>query len=318
MFDFASPFDLLDQRSNGTSDGHASLGETPNVGYTQGVKQAPSMASPHRRPASTLSTVSKPATETQQPSIVYEDDRNRHARRHLVGLRASSGFDDDISSGLTKHDGADGSVEYTLELLAPQPAGCSSLYPAKLEIAQISLISSTLAPPSIHATSSAKALSQWPSQLVAGLGASIIMYSMTKGRVRIIHQQTGARTLAKFGNSTPSLAVGFGATQHDGRSWWAFSTLSGNKLGLWLLSTDFGQIEVEPSLIAEYAAPASETLVHASYLSSSNNSRVVVAQSDGRVASLRVPSLKTQQRPEKLMSQADDTTIESDQVRSLS
>ncbi|UZJ54626.1 hypothetical protein CBS101457_003946 [Exobasidium rhododendri] len=220
----------------------------------------------------------------------YTIDRKKNASHYLAGLHASAGFEDDISGGLSSKL-LDGTQEYTLDLGAPQPAGPGSLYPAKLEITPISLLTTTFHPSCfVDESTSLSRLAKWPCQRVAGMGGKIIMYVMSKGRIRVLDQQSGARILARAESNIRTIFTGQPSLTDDTRWDFAATTEKGG-LCVWSLENQFGQKEGDAPLLGQAVADGGVGVVHASWKPNSSNRTIVALQSDGQIVTVDVNDL---------------------------
>lgn len=186
----------------------------------------------------------------------------------------------------------DGIQQYTLDLGSPQPAGLKSLYPAKLEITPISLLTTTFAPSCFtNAEDAASSLARWPSQRVAGMGGNIVMYVMSKGRVRAIDQVSGDRILARADSTIRSVFASgrqYEGPLADNRRMFGAITEKGC-LWAWLLKRDFGQSQEDAPVAFQLCAESGKTFLYAQWVPKQQDKLMLVVQSDGLVASISVP-----------------------------
>ncbi|KAJ1025803.1 hypothetical protein NDA18_004136 [Ustilago nuda] len=150
-----------------------------------------------------------------QPSVLDAPDKQFHASRHVVVLKKDDAFDEPKSSGLSilspSRSTSAPSIA-TLELAAQQPGGLSSLKNTKVETSGVALIKSPFQFPC-----NVSAAGLLPASRIANLGHDVACYAMSKGKVRLIHVGTGARSLVQ----TPSKAgvrsiVAFESYEDDG------------------------------------------------------------------------------------------------------
>lgn len=160
--------------------------------------QAPS----HDKPvASSAKDSPTRATFRQLPSLpgsLDAPEKQFHASRHAAVLKQDDAFDDPKSSGLSVLSPSRSSSApsiATLDLSAKQPGGLSSLRRTKVETSGVALL-----PSPFHFPCNVSAAGLLPASRVANLGHSVACYTMSKGKVRLIHVGTGARLLVQAPN----------------------------------------------------------------------------------------------------------------------
>ncbi|KAJ1024460.1 hypothetical protein NDA13_004393 [Ustilago tritici] len=150
-----------------------------------------------------------------QPAVLDAPDKQFHASRHVAVLKKDDAFDEPKSSGLSvlspSRSTSAPSIA-TLELAAQQPGGLSSLRNTKVETSGVALIKSPFQFPC-----NVSVAGLLPASRIANLGHDVACYAMSKGKVRLIHVGTGARSLVQ----TPSKAgvrsiVAFESYEDDG------------------------------------------------------------------------------------------------------
>lgn len=254
MFDFASPFDLLHQQpaitpKEGRAKGNGSKDQAPS--NQQDKKGKENLAS-------------------------YEVDSKFHASHHLSALRGSSLLAEDESSGVMK---TDNDYSFALDLSTPQPGGTGSLYPAKLEMTQISLLDIPFVPQVIYSASSRTGL-VYPAQRIGAVEQTVVVYVMNK-RIRIIDQETGARVLAKLDEPIQSIFTAKGRTSEH----WLLGAISETSIGVWAIDRRFGEKGTKATLIVEISFDQGIVSTFACFRPRKDS--LVIALTDGKL--LEVP-----------------------------
>ncbi|KAN0064459.1 kynurenine 3-monooxygenase, mitochondrial precursor [Thecaphora frezii] len=168
-----------------TSSPSASAGRDAAPRQAQGQEQGQAQPTPPSLPL------------PQAPGELDNPDKSLHASGHAAALReaGAAAFDDAKTSGLSILSPSRSSNtprRVTLNLSAKQPAGTSSLYPAKIETFGVALLPTAFA---FQCGVSRGGL--LPAAKVASFGASVACYAMSKGKVRLIHVGTGERMLLR-------------------------------------------------------------------------------------------------------------------------
>ncbi|PWN90890.1 hypothetical protein FA10DRAFT_286562 [Acaromyces ingoldii] len=278
MFDFVSPFDLLEKsrKPSAPSTPSAAARATSSESATrppppQKPVDSPSVA---QEPSKTNVSVESKAAEQNAPASLAID-RSMHANRHLSGLHASSGFDDAISSGYSTTE-QEGLQTHVLQLSAPQPGGANTLHPAKLDIVPVSLIETAFSPQgSYHGRG------LWPQPQVAGLGGRIVAYVMKKGKIRLLDELSGERALAR---TDPVIKSIFSAPDERSDKAWTLAALTEAGVSIWSLDRTFGQGKgIEPRLIARLPNQEGAPIVYAIFRPASGGRELLLVHADGLV-----------------------------------
>lgn len=287
MFESANMFDRL-IGFEGRSESRPPSITSREKESTAEVPQEASVKNLNAPPHQLLQALSQ-ARPTALPR--YNIARKMHASYHLSGLHASAGFDDDVSNGMTMLE-IDGIQHFTLDLGAPQPGGLSSLYPAKLEITAVSLLTTPFAPSIfINEESEQSKVARWPSQRVAGMAGTLVMYVMSKGRIRVIDQKTGDRILARADSTIRSVFTAGDKVEESSKRLFAATTQEGG-LSIWNLEDHFGQAAGDVPIIAQLFAEKGKQFIYASWRSNSRNEEMIVVQSDGQIALFKLADLQ--------------------------
>lgn len=273
-FDAVNLFDMLRQPNESSKRSAAKEKDFAKIPAPERIESAP--------------------TPVPSLELAYTIDRKQHASYHLGGLHASAGFEDDISSGFSLEALSDGTQQFSLDLAAPQPAGPSSIYPAKLEITAISLLTTAFAPSChVNTETGLSRVTRWPCQRVSGMCGKIVMYVMSKGRIRVIDQDSGDRVLARADSPIRSVFAGEYKSKADSKHLFAATTEKGG-LYVWQLDEGFGKSEQDAPIVGQLSAEDGKSFVHACWRPNSQNTELIVVQSDGQVALLQVEELRKQ------------------------
>ncbi|PWN36877.1 uncharacterized protein FA14DRAFT_187033 [Meira miltonrushii] len=275
IFDQVNPFDLFNQphQSNQTAKP-----EQPNqVTVDDRVTKK-----------DTLNTNST-ASPRKEDQFVFTEDRQFHASRQLASLRASNSFDDESTSGLTiKKNG-----KAVLNLLSQQPAGESSLYPAKLEMTAISLLKGPKCPTYYTQQGDNHTIqSRWPQQSIIAGANDIVCYLTGKSKVRIIDEKTGERAMIVSDDPIKSLFLN-DQTAYE-RTEFKVGIVTGKSIKVWALTADFGRDEGGVKLIAHLEADDGQQFIHAffSHATEYIEESIVAIQSSGDAAIFKMTDLQ--------------------------
>lgn len=267
IFDQVNPFDILGQPQQSSKQ-------------TNPEQRKKTVTAEHITKKDTFvpNPIASPRKEDQ---IVFTEDRQLHASRQLASLRASNSFDDESTSGLTIEKNG----KAVLNLLSQQPAGESSLYPAKLELTAISLLKGPKSPTYFLQQSASHFIqSRWPQQSILAGANDIVCYLTGKSKVRIIDERTGERAMIVSDDPIKSLFLN-NLTAYE-RAEFKVGIVTGRSIRIWALTPDFGRDEGGVKLIAHLEADEGQQFIHALFSNDTKSSKnsIVAIQSNGEVA----------------------------------
>lgn len=275
IFDQVNPFDLLSQ---------------PQQSSQQAKPDQPKQVTTndHVIKKDTLVT-SAIASPRKEDHFVFTEDRQFHASRQLASLRASNSFDDESTSGLKlKKDG-----KAVLNLLSQQPAGESSLYPAKLEMTAISLLKGPKSPTYFTQQSANHSIqSRWPQRSIIAGANDIVCYLTGKSKMRIIDEKTGERAMIVSDDPIKSLFLNDESAYE--RTEFKVGVVTGKSIRIWALTADFGRDEGGVKLIAHLEADEGQQFIHALFSHATRfiEESIVAIQSNGEAAIFKLPDLQ--------------------------
>lgn len=280
IFDQVNPFDLFSQPQQSN--------KSPNP--VQPKQATPAADHIVKKDTLLTNSVASPRKEDQ---LVFSDDRQFHASRQLASLRVSNSFDDESTSGLTIHKNG----VFALNLLEQQPAGKSSLYPAKLEMTAISLLKGPKSPTYFTQQNANHPIqSRWPQQSILAGADVIVCYLTGKSKVRIIDEQTGERAMIVSDDPIKSLFLNEEVAFE--RANFKVGVLTGKSIKIWGLTKDFGQDEGGVKLIAHLEADEGQQFIHAcfSFATEYIDESIIAVQSNGEVAVFTLTDLQPSNR----------------------
>lgn len=223
-FDFSSSFDQFlpeaapTQKANTSNSGSTRRPAEPKIKQEEAVPGTGPAAA-----ASSIAPQSIPGPAPSNTSAAKKDVRVASDRvelkqmevflasKHVTALHREQSFAQASTSGLSQTQHSPTTITTDLDLAAPQPAGIDSLYPAKLEIAQLALVSS----PFEHHVSDVfsagvqafSLLAQLHTSKITNLGNDVVAYAMNKGRIRLLDSRTGERTMLQVPHKRPIISI---------------------------------------------------------------------------------------------------------------
>lgn len=261
IFDQVNPFDLFNHPQSSTQTNQASTAKDVTADNTVVTSSLPSLR--------------------KDEALAFTEDRQLHALRQLASLRAWNGFDEDSTSGLTFEKNG----KVVLNLLSQQPAGKSSLYPAKLEMTAISLLKGPKSPSYYTQQSTNQSIkSRWTQQSIVAGANDIVCYLTGKSKVRIIDEKTGERAMIVSDEPIKSLFINE-ATAYE-RTELKVGVITDTSIRIWALTADFGQDERGVKLIAMLEADEGQHFGHATFSRATGliEESIVAIQSNGQIS----------------------------------
>jgi hypothetical protein len=266
IFDSHSPFDILSQP-------HVEEAKLPTRSEP---KHGDASAGPRSDDITKVVESKIEASDWHEEENIA-NDRNVRAFRHLAGLRASSTFDDEQTSGL-KSKIVEGVEVVTLDLDAAQPGGKSSLYPAKLEITAISLLKSVQKYNVLRTGPANQLHARWTTDTVLAAENGLICYVTGKSKVRLLDENTGERAVIGLNAPVRSIFLNLGASAD--RSALRVGVLTDKAISVWKLHNNFGQQEDGAEKVFEHRILTDASFVHATFAVSDAN-MILAVHNDG-------------------------------------
>lgn len=237
VFSFTSPFDeLLDKDSPLRQNPptvreakHTQPAEEGADGPRKKARQTPRSSISTLEPvvktevstssASTVERASSASADAIAPEVSQESEEPSidHASQHLAKLLVNKDFKSGATSGRTIDAVSPYTTVFKLDLRSAQPAGPSSLYPAKLEVSPVAKTSS----PSSDRfdvvydrlgldgkpLESSAVVGQFEQPTIASLGSDILAYRLKKGKIRVLNLIDGERLVLQTPQSVPVRSV---------------------------------------------------------------------------------------------------------------
>ncbi|CAO1622945.1 unnamed protein product [Sympodiomycopsis kandeliae] len=174
---------------------------------------------------------------------------------HVAKLRQESTFGSSHTSGLTIQSVSSDTDLLSLDCQSAQPGGVASLHPAKLEMSPLAMLTIPFKQYTMPiANGAGETIAQLPLPQAVNLGQDVIAYPMKKGRVRVLHSETGDRAMLQVpdGSHVRSIAASAGVqTSSEGKATeWYLSASSEPKSGkgtngltIWKVTLTTDQLE---------------------------------------------------------------------------